>query len=104
QVAQDLGLETDVPGNLVVRVLASMDRTIASEAVSLTITPFTPIISQTEIYLPGAYQGWDPSTAKGIQSTEVSGIYQGIMIFPEGALDFKVTLDMTWEENYGGDG
>ena len=104
QIAEDLGLETEVEGKMVVRVLASMDRTINSEAVGITVTPFEPVITLTEIFLPGAYQGWDPSTAPSIPSTAVNGVYQGVMTFPEGGEQFKVTLDRTWEENYGGDG
>lgn len=103
KMAGELGLEAEVEGQLVARVLAAMDRSIASQAVGFTVTPFTTVITLTEIYLPGAYQGWDPATALSIPTTDVSGIYKGIMSFPEGALDFKVTLDRTWEENYGDD-
>ena len=104
QIAEEFGFEPDVEGDLVVRVLAHMDRTIASQAVGLTVIPFETVITLTEIYLPGAYQGWDPSTALSIPSTGVNGIYQGIINFPEEARDFKITLDRTWAENYGGDG
>ena len=81
-----------------------MDRTIVSQPLGFTVTPFSTVITVTEIYVPGTYQGWDPSTALSIPSTEISGIYQGILNFPENALDFKITLDRSWEENYGGDG
>ncbi|MCX2839078.1 SusF/SusE family outer membrane protein [Salinimicrobium sp. MT39] len=104
QIAEEVGFEPDVEGDLVVRVLAHMDRTIASEAVGLTVIPFETVITLTELYLPGAYQGWDPSTSLSIPSTGVNGIYQGIIYFPEEARDFKITLDQTWDENYGGDG
>lgn len=104
QMAEELGLEAEVEGNVVMRVLARMDRTIASQPVGFTVTPYSTVITVTEIYVPGTYQGWDPSTALSIPSTEVSGIYQGILSFPEGALDFKVTIDRSWKENYGGDG
>lgn len=104
QIAEELGLQTDVEGNMVVRVTAFMDRTISSDPEVLSVIPFTPVISISEIYLPGAYQGWDPASALSIPSTEVDGVFQGIITFPEGALDFKVTTDRTWEENYGGDG
>src|SRR5690606_32276600 len=103
QMAGTLGLEPELEGALVTRVLAVMDRSIASEAVGFNVTPFTTIITQSEVYLPGTYQGWDPATALSIPTTEVSGVYKGIMSFPEGALDFKVTLDRTWDDNYGDD-
>lgn len=103
QMAEELGLESEIEGNMVVRVLAFMDRTITSEPVGFTVTPYSTVITVPEIFLPGAYQGWDPSTAASIPSTEVPGVYQGIMTFPEGALDFKVTVERNWEENYGDD-
>ncbi len=103
QIAEELGLEPEVEGKMVVRVLAFMDRTVSSQAVALSVTPFSTVITVPEIFLPGTYQGWDPSTAISIPSTGVMGIYSGIATFPEGALDFKVTLDRNWEENYGDD-
>ena len=103
QMAEELGLEPEVEGNIVVRVLAFMDRTVTSEPVGFTVTPYSTVITVPEIFLPGTYQGWDPSTAASIPSTEVPGVYQGIMTFPAGALDFKVTVERNWEENYGDD-
>lgn len=102
-LAEELGLEPEVEADIVVRVLAFMDRTIASEPVGFTVTPFSSVITVPKIFLPGAYQGWDPATASSIPSTDVAGIYRGIMKFPEGALDFKITTDRTWADNYGDD-
>ena len=53
QMAGTLGLEPEVEGTLVTRVLAVMDRSIASEAVGFSVIPFATIITQTEVYLPG---------------------------------------------------
>ncbi len=103
QIAEELGLQPEAEGKLVVRVQADMDRTVSSPAVGLSVVPYDPVILLEEIFLPGAYQGWDPSTALSIPSTEVSGVYEGVMNFPENALQFKVTLDQTWEKNYGDD-
>lgn len=104
EMAKDLGLEVGEEGILVVRVLSYLDRTIASPAVGFTVSPYETVITLPEIFLPGAYQGWDPATAVSIASTETSGIYQGILFFPEGSLNFKITTQRNWEENYGGDG
>lgn len=103
QMAEELGLEPEVEGEIVVRVLAFMDRTVTSEPVGFAVRPYSTVIAVPEIFLPGTYQGWDPATAASIPSTDIPGIYQGVMTFPEGELDFKVTVDRNWEENYGDD-
>ncbi|MGB8703735.1 MAG: SusF/SusE family outer membrane protein [Gillisia sp.] len=104
-MVKDLGLESDTEGTLLVRVQATMDRTISSKAVSMIVTPYTTVIPNTKVYLPGAYQGWDPSTADSIPSTATSGVFKGILTFnDENSLEFKVTLQKNWDENYGGDG
>lgn len=103
-IAKDLGLEVDQQGTLLVRVQSSLDRTISSKAISMSITPFTTVIPNTKIYLPGAYQDWDPATADSISATATNGVFQGILSLkdPE-KLNFKITLQKNWEENYGSD-
>lgn len=104
-IAKDLGLESDVQNELLVRIQATLDRTVSSEAIAMQITPFTTVVPNTKVYLPGAYQGWDPATADSISATATSGVFQGILSLkdPE-SLNFKITLDKNWDENYGGDG
>ncbi|MCM4161602.1 SusF/SusE family outer membrane protein [Antarcticibacterium flavum] len=104
ELAKDLGLEDDVEGEIAVRVQSYMDRRISSEPLIISVTPFTPEVATGEIYLPGAYQGWDPETAASIPAVE-NGIYRGYLNLPsQDALDFKITLDRNWTENYGHDG
>ncbi len=104
EIAKDLGLESDTEGNLLVRVQATMDRTVFSDAISIKVTPYTTVIPNMKVYLPGAYQGWDPSTADSISSTATSGVFQGILsLMDENSLEFKVSLQKNWEENYGSD-
>lgn len=103
-IAKDLGLESDVESTLLVRVQATMDRTVASEAIAIQLTPYTTVIPNSKVYLPGAYQGWDPAIADSISSTATSGVFKGILTFKdESSLEFKVTLQKNWEENYGSD-
>ena len=82
-IAKDLGLESEIQGDLLVRIQATMDRTISSDPISLLITPYTTVIPNTKVYVPGAYQGWDPATADSLASTATSGVFQGILSFKD---------------------
>lgn len=104
-LVKDLGLEAEQEGTIVLRVQATMDRTIYSNAASFEVTPYNEVVSDSYIYVPGAYQGWDPSTAASLRGTSQEEIYQGYLSFTDpAALEFKFTIDQNWNENYGGDG
>lgn len=104
-IAKDLGLEADEQSSILIRVQSSLDRTISSEAVVLQVTPYTTVIPNAKVYLPGAYQGWDPATADSISATATPGVFKGILSLPDADnLQFKVTLQKNWDENYGSDG
>ena len=102
EIAHHFGLADDVANQLVVRISATLDRTVYSHAISLTVTPFTEVITITQIYMPGAYQGWDPATAATLQAIE-AGVFQGLITFPAGSLDFKFTPEPDWDVSYGYD-
>jgi hypothetical protein len=53
------------------------------------------------LYVPGAYQGWDPATAESIVSPTSNGIYTGIISFPEANSEFKITTERNWANSYG---
>lgn len=101
-LAKSLGLAIDVPGELVVRAEATLDRTIYSPAIVVTVTPFTETISETQLYMPGAYQGWNPATAATLAAID-SGVFQGYITFPAGQLEFKFTADPDGNVTYGAD-
>jgi hypothetical protein len=102
QMATAFGLPSDVPGELVVRVAATLDRTIYSEAVVLTITPYTPEVAFGQLYMPGSYEGFDLNNAATLSAVD-SGVYQGYLTFPAGQLDFKFVTDLTGAQFYGAD-
>src|SRR5690606_1354337 len=53
------------------------------------------------LYMPGAYNGWDPATAT-ILPAIASGIYQGYLtVNPPQGLGFKITPEQDWDEFYG---
>ncbi|MEH6405821.1 MAG: SusF/SusE family outer membrane protein [Leeuwenhoekiella sp.] len=104
-IANDLGLESDVEGTLVIRVQAYLDRTISSSAIAMNITPYTTVISNTNLYLPGSYSEWNAATADSISATATSGVFKGVLTLSDAdKLDFKIALNKDSETIYGGDG
>ncbi len=99
--AAELGLAPDVEGELMVRVEAYMDRFVYSDPVAITVTPYVQELPTGNLYIPGAYNGWDPATAAILPAIS-SGIYQGYLTVsvPQG-LGFKITPEQDWDEFYG---
>ena len=101
-MAISLGLPLDIPGEIVVRAEATLDRAVYSKAIKITVTPFVEIITQTVLYAPGSYQGWTPATAAQLNAIE-AGVFQGFVTFPAGQQEFKITPEPDWDESYGVD-
>lgn len=100
-IAANIGLQPDIEGELVVRVAAYMDRFVYSEPVSVQVTPYVEEIPFGELYMPGSYNGWDPSTASRL-SAIATGVFQGyISISSPTGLGFKITPEQDWDEFYG---
>jgi hypothetical protein len=59
----------------------------------------------TTLYVPGNYQGWDPSTAPIIASVNADGNYQGYLNIPTNTnYEFKFTNVPNWNGTSYGDG
>lgn len=102
-MAADLGLAPDTEGQLYVRVEAYMDRYVYSAPISISVTPYTEEVASGQLYMPGAYQGWDPATAAVLNAIE-PGVFRGFITFSEGTgLDFKFTPEPDWDTSYGYD-
>lgn len=102
KIATDLGLPIDVPGQLAIRIEATMDRKIYSNTTTITVTPYEKSVVFGEIYMPGAYQGdWNVDTALALP--EISkGIYQGyVTVLPGYGPVFKLNTGRNWEQFYG---
>lgn len=57
------------------------------------------------LYVPGGYQGWDPSDATTVvASVNDDGYYEGYLWFPDANTEFKFTTGPNWDVNYGDDG
>jgi len=104
-LAKDFGLEAGLANTLAYRVRAYVDRPVFSQAGTFTVTPYDEVVGGELLYIPGAYQGWDPATAATIFSTATSGVFEGFLSFTDPAsLGFKFTTAPNWDENYGSDG
>lgn len=103
-----LGLEAGVMIQMVVRVKSYVDRPAYSNAITINVNPFTPpapVNSYPSIWVPGDYQGWNPSTAPTIVSIKNDGLYEGYIYIPEGGtLQYKYTAQPGWEPMAYGDG
>jgi hypothetical protein len=88
-----LGLPGGVASQVQVRVAHAISTSITpvySNVVGITVTPFN---LTSFVYVPGAYQGWNPATADSLLSATSNGIYTGIINFTAGNADFKITPD-----------
>ncbi len=94
------GCEVGQEVQVELRLVASLapNAKLYSNVVTLTATPFDAI---SHLYVPGAYQGWNPVTAESLISQTSNGIYTGIIYFPETGSAFKITPQRNWDQSYG---
>ncbi|WP_207426634.1 SusE domain-containing protein [Pedobacter sp. SYSU D00535] len=100
-----LNLPTGVASQVELRVKSEVSTlgTVQSPAVSIapvysapvTITA-TPFALVSYLYVPGAYQGWNPANADSLVSLTSNGIYEGVIEFTPGNLGFKVLTKKSW--------
>lgn len=102
KIATDLGLKTDVSGQLVLRVEATMDHKVYSAPITINVTPYLKTVVFGEMYMPGSYQGaWDVGTAAALKEIQL-GVFQGYMTLPAGADPiFKFNKERNWVQFYG---
>lgn len=102
-LALSLGLPAGTAGNLAFRVLAYQDRNAYSKSVTLNVTPHQLIATYPLLYIPGDYQGWDPSSAPTMAALQANKIYDGYINIPAGGTYyFKYTNARDWNHiNYG---
>lgn len=108
-LAINMGLAAEEEGKLEVRVMAFLADAVEplySNTTSISLTPYSTEVVYPMVYVPGAYQGWDPATASTLISVEDNDIYEGYVSFiEEDGLEFKITSDPNWDgTNYGEEG
>jgi starch-binding outer membrane protein SusE/F len=106
QLALQLGLPSGNVGQIQARVKSAISDSVAavySNPITLTVTPYLVIIDYPSLYVPGDYQGWNPTTAEKISSKNDDGKYEGYVYFaPGGSFKFKYTSARDWNHNnYG---
>jgi len=87
----------------VIAIVSSHVDTVSSAPVKVEVTPFYIPIVYPQLYVPGGYQGWSPSTADSIGSLNSDGNYEGY-IYMKTAGDFKFTSARDWGHTNYGDG
>src|SRR5690606_26368760 len=72
---------------------------------SVVVAPNPGNLTYPVLYVPGGYQGWDPTNASTVlASPNVDGRYEGYIYFPDDNSEFKITDGPAWDVNYGDDG
>lgn len=96
----DLGFLPNDTGKVDVRLNAGSapNKPIFSNVITLTAAPYE---LASYLYVPGAYQGWDPATALRLSSATSNGIYIGEIDFPQEGSEFKITPAPSWDASYG---
>lgn len=99
-----LGLTTGTSTQVEVRVKSTIAANVDpaySNTLTLTVTPYAVLYY---VYVPGGYQGWDPTSAPSLSSTTSTGIYTGTVTVPAATTDlgFKITPAQNWNTSYGG--
>lgn len=107
-LAFKLGAAPNTAAPLVFRVQAYQDRYAYTQAVAVSVTTFKVIIvshGYPVLYLPGDYQGWQPTIAPTAAAPKAN-IYEGyINEVAGGTYQFKFTSAPDWNHiNYGDGG
>lgn len=72
---------------------------------SVIVAPNPGNTTYPVLYVPGGYQGWDPTkTNTVLASANVDGKYEGYLNFPDANTEFKFTDGPAWDVNYGDTG
>jgi len=96
-----MNLATGVAAQVEVRLKTSLSATAGITYSTVSTITATPFALTSYIYVPGAYQGWNPATADSLQSATGNGVYTGIINFSAGNLNFKLTPQKKWDVAYG---
>ncbi len=95
-----LGAKVGIPAQIEVRLKsgAAINDLTYSNVITVNATPY---LASAWIYVPGAYQGWNPSTADSLISKSSDGVYTGMIAYTAGNLEFKITPAKKWDIAFG---
>lgn len=102
------GLPFDVAANVEFRVRASINLSLSpilGQPTTLSVTPFDATVAFPVMYVPGDYQGWDPSNEMTVLYSEnFDNKFNGFVHIIGGTREFKVNEGPNWDVNYGDTG
>lgn len=96
----DFGLDFGWGGT---RVTSALVAKFPATGGSVVVAP-NPGGTYPVIYVPGAYQGWNPAQARQLSSKNNDNTYEGYIFFADAGTEFKFTLGPNWDNNYGDNG
>ncbi|NEU08499.1 DUF5116 domain-containing protein [Flavihumibacter sp. R14] len=91
-----MNLKPGSASDIEARIKSSISPKLAPVFSSPTGIKVTPYALTSFLYVPGAYQGWNPSTADSLLSATSNGIYVGIINFTPGNTGFKILTKKGW--------
>jgi len=99
------GYPDGVATNVDIRIVCSVSEyvdAVYSEVVALGMQPYMVVVDYPYIYVPGSYQGWDPSNETTIiYSLKSDNKYEGYMYFVDANVEFKYCETPNWSQNWG---
>ena len=98
-----LGVKPGDIGTLEVRIKAVLNDSVAPLYSNVHTIAATPYSLEQFLYVPGAYQGWDPASAEIIRSSNKNNKYEGYIFFTSGNLEYKFTDAPDWNNGIFGD-
>lgn len=104
----NLGVSAGATANAVFRIVGYLDAgytqpAVFSNTATVSVKTYLPFLYQ---YVPGDYQGWNPSTAPSIAATMPNlNAYEGYVYVPSGgSYEFKITSASDWNHTSYGSG
>jgi hypothetical protein len=98
----DFGVAGGWGGTRVTSALVNKFPTVGGGAGEVIVAPNAGN-TYDQIYVPGAYQGWDPETARALASPNADNIFEGTVYFADANNEFKFTPNPDWSVDYGDD-
>jgi len=86
----------EVAANVECRVKSTITSSVAAVYTNVKTMSVTPFALKGTLYMPGAYQGWDPTTADSLVSATGDGVYKGVILFTAKAQEFKLLKKKSW--------
>jgi starch-binding outer membrane protein SusE/F len=89
------------------RLLAFLSKTtdhswLYSDELIMSLTAFEHVLDADKMYVPGNYQGWDPTNESTVvYSFGNDGLYEGYILFKNPGTQYKFTEETNWDNNWG---